>query len=59
MNNHHINELVTYDLRLQNMTKIGQGHDFHDSELIQDEYLRNLEMIDHMDEGSDTDKIRV
>ena len=34
--------------------EIGKGHDFYDFKLIQDEYLRNLDMIDPTDEGSDT-----
>ena len=34
--------------------EIVQGHDFHDSKLIQDEYLRNLDMIDPMYICSDT-----
>ena len=33
--------------------EIGQGHNFHDFELMQDEYWRNLDKIEPMDEGSD------
>ena len=54
MDEHQTSELVTYGSRLSEHDKeIGQGHDFHDFELIQNEYLRNLDMIDPMDEGSD------
>ena len=32
--------------------EIGQRHDFHDFELVQNDYLRNLNMRDVMDKGS-------
>ena len=34
--------------------EIGQRHDFHDFKMMRDKYLRNLDKIDPMDEGSDT-----
>ena len=33
--------------------EIGQRHDFHDFELVQNDYLRNLNMMDIMDKGTD------
>ena len=38
--------------------EIGQEHDFHDFKAIQDEYLRNLDMIDPMEKGGDTYQIK-
>ena len=34
--------------------QIGQGHDFYDFELMQDEYLKILDKINTTEEGSDT-----
>ena len=34
--------------------EIGQGHDFHDFKVMQDEYFINVDKINPMDERSDT-----
>ena len=49
-----ITKSVTYGSKLQTMTEIiGQRHYSHDFELVQNEYLNNLNITGPMDEDND------